>query len=146
MHGSTGTARIYTKAGGWCARLSRGGALCRDGSVFTAITVADLAAPEKLYSSLGCKMAVGMPFKDIASSDTLLLREVPAAGDAEKRRALRRLQEVGMHVIVPLEALAAHPLADAIALVPLRSALQGPPALPDGCKRCAIARDFSSTS
>ena len=51
----------------------------------------DLKKPELLYKSLGAKLAVGMPFKDIATSDSILLREVPPAADAEARRALRRL-------------------------------------------------------
>ena len=32
-----------------------------------------------------------MPFKDIATSDSLLLREVPPADDASARQALRRM-------------------------------------------------------
>ena len=47
-----------------------------------------------LYRRLGCKLAVGMPFKDIATSDSIIMYELPAEGDAEARRALRRLQEV----------------------------------------------------
>jgi hypothetical protein len=35
-----------------------------------------------------------MPFKDIATSDSIIMYELPAEGDAEARRALRRLQEV----------------------------------------------------
>ena len=31
-----------------------------------------------LYSKIGAKMVVGMPFKDIATSDTLFMREVNA--------------------------------------------------------------------
>jgi (E)-4-hydroxy-3-methylbut-2-enyl-diphosphate synthase len=45
--------------------------LHRDGTVFSAVSVEDLREPEALYAALGCKMAVGMPFKDIASSDSL---------------------------------------------------------------------------
>ncbi len=32
-----------------------------------------------------------MPFKDIATADSLLLREVPPADDAPARQALRRM-------------------------------------------------------
>jgi hypothetical protein len=52
----------------------------------------DLAHPEQLYRKLGAKLVVGMPFKDLATSDTLLLREVPPASDAAGRLALKRLQ------------------------------------------------------
>ncbi len=45
-----------------------------------------------LYKRLGAKLAVGMPFKDIATSDSIVLTEVPASSDKDARRALRRLQ------------------------------------------------------
>ena len=51
----------------------------------------DLRSPDILYRSLGCKLAVGMPFKDIATSDSILLREVPPADDGPARQALRRM-------------------------------------------------------
>jgi hypothetical protein len=35
---------------------------------------------------------VGMPFKDQATSDTLLLPALPPSSDTSKRRALARLQ------------------------------------------------------
>ncbi len=47
-----------------------------------------------LFRRLGCKLAVGMPFKDLATADSILMYEVPPASNAEARRALRRLQEV----------------------------------------------------
>lgn len=52
----------------------------------------DLEKPEQMYRKLGAKLVVGMPFKDQACSDTLVLPEVPAATDTDKRRALARLQ------------------------------------------------------
>lgn len=60
-------------------------------SILLVSTVQDLKRPEVMFKALGAKLAVGMPFKDIATSDSILLREVPAADDAEARRALRRL-------------------------------------------------------
>lgn len=45
-----------------------------DGSVFAFVAPVDLERPEQLYADLGCKMAVGMPFKDIATVDTLLMQ------------------------------------------------------------------------
>ncbi len=48
-----------------------------------------------LYKKLGAKLAVGMPFKDIATSDSVVMRELPPSSDKEGRRALRRLQVGG---------------------------------------------------
>ena len=56
------------------------------------VPMQDLEKPEQMYRKLGAKLVVGMPFKDQACSDTLVLPEVPAASDTAKRRALARLQ------------------------------------------------------
>lgn len=45
------------------AAIDYRGLLHRDGTVLSAVTLADLATPEELYRKLGCKLAVGMPFK-----------------------------------------------------------------------------------
>jgi (E)-4-hydroxy-3-methylbut-2-enyl-diphosphate synthase len=37
--------------------------LHRDGSVVSAVSLSQLANPDKLYYDMGCKTAVGMPFK-----------------------------------------------------------------------------------
>ncbi|EFJ45455.1 hypothetical protein VOLCADRAFT_63610 [Volvox carteri f. nagariensis] len=121
------------------------GALHRDGTVFSAVSLEDLKQPEVTYKKLGAKLAVGMPFKDIATSDSILLRELPPSADKEGRRALRRLQEVTTHVIAPLDALTRDPLAGAIALVPLKQAVQGGIALPQGSSRWAIEVDGTET-
>jgi (E)-4-hydroxy-3-methylbut-2-enyl-diphosphate synthase len=119
------------------------GLLHRDGSVLSAVPLAALATPDVLYRELGCKLSVGMPFKDIATSDSLLLRELPPASDAPARRALRRLQESGVGVIAPAAALEVAPLADAVALVSSAAAAAagGKPALPAGAARWAVALD-----
>lgn len=119
------------------------GILHRDGSVLSAVTAADLAKPEQLYRAIGAKLAVGMPFKDIATSDSLLLREVPAAAAAEQRTALKRLQESGVGVIVPLAALQKEPLPNAVALVTAAelAAHKGAVALPAGAARLAVSVD-----
>ena len=54
----------------------------------------DLEKPEQMYRKLGAKLVVGMPFKDQACSDTLVLSEIPPASDTDKRRALARLQVI----------------------------------------------------
>jgi hypothetical protein len=111
--------------------------VCRDGSVFSSISLEDLKQPERLYQKLGCKLAVGMPFKDIASTDTLFMRELPPESDKVGRTALHRLQEVGMHVIVPIDHLRTNPMENAIALVDLAQAQTVQ--LPEGCKRCVYS-------
>ena len=45
-----------------------------------------------MYKALGAKLVVGMPFKDIATSDSIFLRSLPEQSDAQGQRALRRLQ------------------------------------------------------
>ncbi len=52
----------------------------------------DLEKPEQMYRALGCKMVVGMPFKDQATSDTLYMTQIPPSSDKNGRRALKRLQ------------------------------------------------------
>lgn len=52
----------------------------------------DLEKAEGTYKRLGAKLVVGMPFKDIATSDTLLMHSLPPREDTAGRRALKRLQ------------------------------------------------------
>jgi (E)-4-hydroxy-3-methylbut-2-enyl-diphosphate synthase len=49
--------------------------------------------------------------------------QLPVSGDADGQRALRRLQEVGVHVLAPAAELAANPLAGAVAVMTLEEAL-----------------------
>ena len=56
------------------------------------IFLQDLKDPDSTYRRLGAKMIVGMPFKDIATSDTLFLPQLPPSSDTAGRRALKRLQ------------------------------------------------------
>lgn len=117
----------------------------RDGTVFSAVTLADLKQPELTYRKLGAKLSVGMPFKDIATSDSIFMREVPPVSDAEGRRALKRLQEVGVHVLAPSQVLAQAPLPGAIAVLPLKEAIaaknSGGIQLPEGAARLAVTID-----
>ena len=96
--------------------------LHRDGSVFSVVTPADLANPEVMYGKLGCKLAVGMPFKDIATSDSIIMYDLPSASDAEACRAIRRLQEVGVNVMAPAETLKSTPFEGAIPIMQLKVA------------------------
>ena len=101
------------------------GLLNRDGSVLSAVTAEDLRNPDALYASLACKTVVGLPFKDISTSDALLLREPPAADDEVAQQTLKRLMDVAILPIVPADALAASPIVGAVALMSLEEAAAG---------------------
>ncbi|GMI46590.1 hypothetical protein TrCOL_g11105 [Triparma columacea] len=124
------------------------GFLHRDGSVVMAVSPGMLAKEnaQYLYQSLGCKLAVGMPFKDIATADSVLMRELPEVEDKQARTALRRLQEVNMGVIVPKEELEKRPLENAVALMSLDEAISSSGALPPGAIRLAIELFGSESS
>uniref|UniRef100_A0A7S0WSW2 4-hydroxy-3-methylbut-2-en-1-yl diphosphate synthase (ferredoxin), chloroplastic n=1 Tax=Pyramimonas obovata TaxID=1411642 RepID=A0A7S0WSW2_9CHLO len=119
------------------------GLLHRDGSVLSAVTLDNLQAGERLYKELACKLVVGMPFKDIATSDSIFLREVPPADDAEARRTLKRLQDVNVGVLAPIAALQANPLPNSVAVVSLKefAAAGGKVELPEGAQRVAVTAD-----
>lgn len=75
----------------------------RDGSVFSAVTLTDMAKPG-FYKDLGCKLSVGMPFKDLATSDSILMRQLPEESDKAGRLALKRIQ-VGTGLLSAAHAL-----------------------------------------
>mmetsp|Transcript_33440 Transcript_33440/g.60236 ORF Transcript_33440/g.60236 Transcript_33440/m.60236 type:complete len:749 (-) Transcript_33440:619-2865(-) len=94
-----------------------------------------------LYKELGFKTAVGMPFKDIATSDSIFMRTLPKQDDANARTALRRMMEVGTGVIVPAKELEENPLENAVALVSLTEAVESNGKLPEGAIRLAVEID-----
>eukprot|EP00804_Cyclotella_cryptica_P010998 CCRYP_017502-RA/>CCRYP_017502-RA protein AED:0.02 eAED:0.02 QI:123/1/1/1/1/1/2/167/751 len=96
-----------------------------------------------LYKELGFKTAVGMPFKDIATSDSLFIRNLPPADDSNARTALRRMMEVGTGVIVPAEELEKNKLENAVALMSLTEAIETDGKLPEGAIRLAVEIDGS---
>lgn len=101
------------------------GFLNSDGSVVSVVTP-EMFNKENipyLYAGLGCKTAVGMPFKDIATSDSIFMRTVPPSSDTTARTALRRLAEVSVGLIAPAEELEKDPLPNAIALMSLDEAI-----------------------
>jgi hypothetical protein len=57
--------------------------------------------------------------QDIATADSIFLRQAPAADAKDARTALRRLQESGVGVLVPVSELKAAPIPNAIALFSL---------------------------
>lgn len=71
------------------------------------------------------------------------MRELPATGDAAGRKALKRLQEVGVHVVSPIEHLNVNPFNGAVALIPLKSiaAARKLPELPAGTVRYVVTID-----
>eukprot|EP00543_Licmophora_paradoxa_P005058 CAMPEP_0202445012 /NCGR_PEP_ID=MMETSP1360-20130828/3895_1 /ASSEMBLY_ACC=CAM_ASM_000848 /TAXON_ID=515479 /ORGANISM="Licmophora paradoxa, Strain CCMP2313" /LENGTH=721 /DNA_ID=CAMNT_0049061133 /DNA_START=125 /DNA_END=2290 /DNA_ORIENTATION=+ len=116
------------------------GFLHRDGSVLCSVTPEMLSKEnvQYLYQELGCKTAVGMPFKDIATSDSIFMRELPPSSDTDARTALRRLIEVSVGVVVPAEELEKDPLPNAVALMSLEEAIETDGKLPAGAIRLAV--------
>eukprot|EP00534_Pseudo-nitzschia_fraudulenta_P001938 CAMPEP_0201138534 /NCGR_PEP_ID=MMETSP0850-20130426/55978_1 /ASSEMBLY_ACC=CAM_ASM_000622 /TAXON_ID=183588 /ORGANISM="Pseudo-nitzschia fraudulenta, Strain WWA7" /LENGTH=755 /DNA_ID=CAMNT_0047409929 /DNA_START=140 /DNA_END=2407 /DNA_ORIENTATION=+ len=119
------------------------GFLHRDGSVLSVVTPEMLSKEnvQYLYAELGCKTAVGMPFKDIATTDSIFMETIPPSTDTEARTALRRLIEVSLGVIVPAAELEKDPLPNSVALFSLKEAIANNGALPEGAIRLAISLD-----
>ena len=115
------------------------GLMHRDGSVFSAVSLNDLKNPDLLYRQLGTKSVVGMPFKDIATSDSIFLTEVPAASETALRKSIKRLQDVAVGVFADIEKLRASPLPNSVAVVSLSDiGSNGVPTMPEGAIRYAI--------
>jgi len=119
------------------------GFLNADGSVVSVVTPEMLTKENipYLYAELGCKTAVGMPFKDIATADSIFLRDVPPSTDTDARTALRRLAEVSVGLIAPVEQLENDPLPNSIAYMTLDDAIARKGELPLGAIRLAIELD-----
>jgi len=119
--------------------------LHRDGSVLMSVSLDQLKAPELLYRSLAAKLVVGMPFKDLATVDSILLRELPPVEDAEARLALKRLVDIGMGVLTPLSEQLTKPLPHAIVLVNLDELSSGAhKLLPEGTRLAVTLRGDES--
>ncbi|KAH6814051.1 4-hydroxy-3-methylbut-2-enyl diphosphate synthase [Perilla frutescens var. frutescens] len=117
------------------------GVLHRDGSVLMSVSLDQLKAPELLYKSLAAKLIVGMPFKDLATVDSILLRELPPQDDKDARLALKRLIDISMGVITPLSEQLTKPLPNALALVTLKELSSGAHLLlPEGTRLVVSVR------
>jgi (E)-4-hydroxy-3-methylbut-2-enyl-diphosphate synthase len=117
------------------------GFLNAQGSVISCIDDPRMFSKESiqyLYQDLGCKTAVGMPFKDIATSDSILVRNLPPSSDTEARKHMRRLLDVNMGIIVPIAELEKDPLPNAVALTDLESAVASNGKLPEGAIRMVV--------
>ncbi|XP_073222600.1 4-hydroxy-3-methylbut-2-en-1-yl diphosphate synthase (ferredoxin), chloroplastic [Cicer arietinum] len=101
------------------------GTLHRDGSVLMSVSLDQLKMPELLYKSLAAKLVVGMPFKDLATVDSILVRELPPVDDVDARLALKRLIDISMGVITPLSEQLTKPLPNALVLVNLKELSTG---------------------
>jgi (E)-4-hydroxy-3-methylbut-2-enyl-diphosphate synthase len=117
------------------------GALHRDGSVLMSVSLDQLKMPELLYRSLAAKLVVGMPFKDLATVDSILLRELPPVDDDDSRLALKRLIDISMGVITPLSEQLTKPLPNAMVLVNLKEISTGAyKLLPEGTRLVVSVR------
>jgi (E)-4-hydroxy-3-methylbut-2-enyl-diphosphate synthase len=124
------------------------GQVChRDGSVFSYVNLDDFKTEQtsvSTFAALGCKLAVGMPFKDIATSDSIILDRTPGPDDKDAALALKRLQEVGVGVLAPLAALQQNPRADAVAMVTPTEAVSTT-SWPEGTSRLAVMVNGKTT-
>jgi (E)-4-hydroxy-3-methylbut-2-enyl-diphosphate synthase len=84
-----------------------------------SVSLDQLKAPETLYRALATKLIIGMPYKDLATVDTILLNELPAVENREARLAVKRLTDVGLGVLTPLAEQLAKPLPHAISVLTL---------------------------
>ncbi|XP_027343597.1 4-hydroxy-3-methylbut-2-en-1-yl diphosphate synthase (ferredoxin), chloroplastic isoform X2 [Abrus precatorius] len=121
------------------------GVLHRDGSVLMSVTLDQLKMPELLYKSLAAKLIVGMPFKDLATVDSILLRELPPVDDDNARLALKRLIDISLGVITPLSEQLTKPLPNAMVLVNLKELSTGAyKLLPQGTRLVVSVRGDES--
>jgi len=95
------------------------GFLNRDGSVISILSPADLENENALYQNLGAKTVVGMPFRDIATSDSLFLPQLPSPDNHNALKVLKRLQDCGIGIIAPLNELQRVSINNGIALLKL---------------------------
>ncbi|MQM09920.1 hypothetical protein Taro_042804 [Colocasia esculenta] len=117
------------------------GVLHRDGSVLMSVSLDKLQTPEVLYKSLGTKLVIGMPFKDLATVDSILLRQLPPVDDVDSRLALKRLIDISMGVLTPLSEQLTKPLPNAIVLVNLKELTSGAyKLLPEGSRLAVSIR------
>jgi (E)-4-hydroxy-3-methylbut-2-enyl-diphosphate synthase len=83
--------------------------------------------------------------QDLATVDSILLRELPPVEDAETRLALKRLVDISMGVLTPLSEQLTKPLPHAIALVNLDELSSGAhKLLPQGTRLAVTLRGDES--
>nr|XP_009797237.1 PREDICTED: 4-hydroxy-3-methylbut-2-en-1-yl diphosphate synthase, chloroplastic-like [Nicotiana sylvestris] len=110
-----------------------------------SVSLDQLKTPEILYRSLAAKLVVGMPFKDLATVDSILLRELPPVDDKDSRLTLKRLVDISMGVITPLSEQLTKPLPNAMVLVTLKELSGGAQKLlPEGTRLVVSVRGDES--
>lgn len=117
-------------------RLS-GGWLDPNGSVLAPIS-GEMFTTENaqyLYNALGFKVSLGMPFRDVASVDSILLTSLPTDDDWIY---VKRLQELGVGIIIPKELIAGQ--EGVISMTTLKDAIADN-SLPDGAVRNTVIID-----
>merc|ERR1711988_2083811 len=87
---------------------------------------------------LGCKLVLGLPFKDIATSDSILLTSVPAKDDSAAWQTLKRLQEGNMGVLVKEADLRQNEVPNSVQVSALKDLQAGDNALFGGAERLAV--------
>lgn len=113
------------------------GLLNRDGSVLSVVTAEMLGEPNTLYKDMNCKTVVGLPFKDISTSDAIFIRDSVPVDDAVARQTLKRLMDVAILPVVPAAALDKSPIDGAAALMSLADAKSSP--LPAAAARLVVS-------
>ena len=109
-----------------------------NGSVLTEVS-GDMFTKENanyLYQALGFKLSLGMPFRDVASVDSIFLTSLPAEDDMIY---LKRLQDLGVGIVVPND-LCDGTLDGVIALTTLKAAAVNNE-LPSGAVRTVLEID-----
>mmetsp|Transcript_8860 Transcript_8860/g.13115 ORF Transcript_8860/g.13115 Transcript_8860/m.13115 type:complete len:733 (-) Transcript_8860:194-2392(-) len=112
-----------------------------DGSVVTPVS-GEMFTKENaqyLYSALGFKVSLGMPFRDIASVDSILLTSLPTDDDWVY---VKRLQELGVGIIIPKELNAGQ--EGVISMTTLKDAIADS-GLPSGAVRNTVIIDGTET-
>lgn len=85
-------------------------------------------APAPCLRSNFCPLrVVGLPFKDISTSDSIFLRDSVPVDDAVARQTLKRLMDVAVLPLVPADALAKAPIDGAVAVMSLSEAVTSKP-------------------
>ncbi|GAB5357471.1 hypothetical protein AAMO2058_000377600 [Amorphochlora amoebiformis] len=121
------------------------GLLHRDGSVLSVVTPDMLSTPDKLYTDLGCKMVLGLPFKDIATTDSILLTSVPPVDNTEAWTSIKRLQDGNVGILVQSEELKKNPVENSVEVRKLADISGESFDLVGGAKRFAVEIDGQET-
>ncbi|BBN11194.1 (E)-4-hydroxy-3-methylbut-2-enyl-diphosphate synthase [Marchantia polymorpha subsp. ruderalis] len=120
------------------------GVLHRDGSVLMSVSLEQLKNPEALYRALSTKLIIGMPYKDLATVDTIFMRELPPVEDKGARLAVKRLIDISVGVLTPLSEQLAKPLPNAMVLLTLKEATESLDKVPAGTRYAVTLRGDES--